>query len=79
MKTLLSYLISEITGSEDFEIDEDVGESGYTNLTLKVSKDHMGLVIGKKGKMISALRSILRTKATLDRIGFSLNVVEKES
>ncbi len=77
MKILLEYLLVEILGNNNFEIDEVVQESGYINLTIKTDPENMGIVIGKKGRMIKALRTILKTKATLDKVGFSLEVVEK--
>jgi predicted RNA-binding protein YlqC (UPF0109 family) len=77
MKELLTYILSEITGGNNFEVEEIQGENGF--LTLKVITDpkYMGLIIGKQGRTINSIRNILKVKATLDRIGFSLEVVEK--
>lgn len=79
MKTLLTNILSEMLGNKDFEVEEVVQDSGYVNLKIIADPNNMGLIIGKKGKMIKALRTLLKTKATLDRIGFSLEVVEKGS
>lgn len=79
MKELLSYLLKEILGNSDFEIEENVSDEGFINLKVVTEPSNMGLIIGKKGKMIKSLRTILKTKATLDKVGFSLEVSEKEA
>lgn len=78
MKDLLSYLLTEILGNSDFEIEENISDTGFVNLKVVTESANMGLIIGKNGRMIKSLRTILKTKATLDKIGFSLEVVEKE-
>ena len=79
MKNLLEYLLSEILGGSDFKIEEVVGDNGFIDLKVTTDPKNMGIIIGKKGKMIKALRTLLKTKATLDRVGFSLEVAEKET
>jgi predicted RNA-binding protein YlqC (UPF0109 family) len=79
MKNLLTYLLAEILGNNNFEIIENIQDSGFVDLKIVANPDNMGLIIGKKGRMIKALRTILKTKATLDKIGFSLEVSEKEA
>lgn len=79
MKELLTYLLSEILGNDEFEIEENSENPGFINLKVAAEPSNMGLIIGKKGRMVKALRTILKTKATLLKIGFSLEVIEKES
>ena len=76
MKELLEFLIKSITGIEKFEIKSDDSEEGFVKLTALLPKEQIGLVIGKEGKTIKAIRSILRAKATLERIGFTLDIQE---
>jgi predicted RNA-binding protein YlqC (UPF0109 family) len=38
----------------------------------------MGLIIGKRGKTIRTIRNLLRVRATLEKKGVSVAVVEKE-
>jgi len=78
MKDLLSFLLTDILGNSDFEIEENISDTGFVNLKVVTESANMGLIIGKGGRMIKSLRTILKTKATLDKIGFSLEVVEKE-
>ncbi len=78
MKDLLTYVLTEILGNNDFEIEENIQDSGFIDLKIFADPSNMGLIIGKKGRMIKALRTLLKTKATLDKIGFSLEVSEKK-
>ncbi|KKQ48664.1 MAG: hypothetical protein US95_C0056G0003 [Candidatus Woesebacteria bacterium GW2011_GWB1_38_5] len=78
MNKLLSYLVKEILGHENFEVEENISENGFVNLKITTAPENIGLIIGKKGKTIKAVRSLLRVKATLEKVGFSLDIVEKQ-
>lgn len=78
MNKLLSYLIKEILGNDNFEVEENISENGFVNLKITTAPENIGLIIGKKGKTIKAIRSLLRVKATLEKVGFSLDIVEKQ-
>ncbi len=56
----LKFIVESIVeNKDDIEIEYQEDELG-TLLTLKVNKDDMGIIIGKKGATINALRSIVR-------------------
>ncbi len=86
MKELLQYILEEICGSKDFEITETestetessvkTAPGKYINFTVKAKPENIGLIIGKNGKTIRAIRNILRVRATLEKSGVSLTVVE---
>ena len=78
MNKLLSYLVKEILGNDNFEVEENISENGFVNLKITTAPENIGLIIGKKGKTINAIRSLLRVKATLEKVGFSLDIVEKQ-
>ena len=64
MKKLISYLITSIVDHPDkFSLKEEITDSGYTNYLIKVAAEDMGKVIGKRGQIIQALRTIIRAKA----------------
>jgi predicted RNA-binding protein YlqC (UPF0109 family) len=64
MKKLISYLITSIVDQPDkFCLKEETTDSGYTNYLIKVAPEDMGKVIGKRGQIIQALRTIIRAKA----------------
>ncbi|OGM11451.1 hypothetical protein A2Z22_00170 [Candidatus Woesebacteria bacterium RBG_16_34_12] len=78
MKELVEYIVKEITGSDDFLVEE-TSENGRVDLLIKANPDLIGIIIGKSGYTIKSIRNLLRIKAVLEKNSFSLNVVEKES
>lgn len=66
MKELLNYILKSILGKDSkFEIEE-VNEESVVKLIVKTSEEEGGMVIGKGGKIIKAIRNLLRVKATLE-------------
>ena len=67
MKELLDFIIRNILGKDSkFEIIEE-DDGSIVKLTVKTAEEDGGLVIGKGGKVIKAIRNILRIKATLEK------------
>ena len=67
MKELLEFIIGNILGkTAKFEVTEEDNDSVVT-LTVKTEEKDGGLIIGKQGKVIKAIRNILRIKATLEK------------
>jgi len=79
MRELLEFIIENLLGKKDFSIEEATDERGFINLTVLLDPKDIGLIIGKNGKTIKAVRSLLRVNATLNKKVFSLNVQEKEA
>lgn len=75
MKDLLEYLLKGVLGEEKFEIEE-VEDQGRVVYTIKTDSKNIGLLIGKGGHMIKALRNVLKVRATLEKRAVSLNVGE---
>lgn len=76
MKELLEYLITNITGTEDFEISES-SEGDRENFEIIISKDYIGMVIGKEGSTIRSIRKIISVKATLENKLVNISVSER--
>ena len=63
MKDLLNYILQNITTQPDqIQIDE-AEENDTTHYTISVHPDDVGRVIGREGKIIKAIRSIMRVVA----------------
>lgn len=75
MKDLLEYILKGILGETGFYITEEV-DGDFVRLLIKVEPENAGIVIGKGGGTIKAIRCILRVKATLEKKGVSVNLVE---
>lgn len=67
MKELLDFILRNILGKKSkFEIVEE-DDGSVVKLIVKTAEDEGGIVIGKGGKVIKAIRNILRIKATLEK------------
>ena len=74
MRGLLNYLLKGILGEEKFDISES-DEDGRTLYSIQTEDKNKGLIIGKGGRMISALRNVLKVKATLEKQAVNLQVM----
>lgn len=93
MKEFLKYLVTNIVHKPDeIVISEKTENTGEANdeqaegkslvLTLQVADEDMGLVIGKKGQTISALRRLLKLKnlnSSEKYVNVSLDLLENPS
>ena len=63
MKDALTFIIKSMVDKPDeVEIQEEENQ-GIVNFTIKVSQEDMGKVIGKEGKVIRAIRNVMRIPA----------------
>ncbi len=63
MKKLLEYLVKEIVSQPKKVKVKEVSENGAVKLSFSVAPEDMGFIIGKGGRTISAIRSLLKTAA----------------
>lgn len=79
MKIFIEYLLKQIVSKpEEVFVEEEKNISDYTSIKLKVSPEDMGLVIGKEGKTIRGIRSLVRAKAIREGIKVSLELVDSK-
>ncbi len=81
MENLIEYIISGITGSKDFKIiksKQDSSPGNHVNFEVKATTEIIGIIIGKGGKTVRAIRNLLRVLATLEKTAVSLSVSEEE-
>jgi predicted RNA-binding protein YlqC (UPF0109 family) len=68
MKDLLHYIVTSIVDKKDAVlIEEEIQDDGTVTLRLRVDDADMGKVIGKEGRVIKAIRSIVRIAAIRER------------
>lgn len=61
MKSLIDYLVKSIVDNpKDVNVSENETDFGYTNINVCVNQNDIGKIIGKNGKIIKALRLLLR-------------------
>lgn len=76
MKEFLMYVLSLIVEHpEEINIEENVGMDENVNYIIHVNSSDIGKVIGKEGKIIQALRNLLKVLAIRENKHFSLEVV----
>ena len=79
MKELLEYIVkSLVTKPEEVVITETNAEN-MVNFEIQASKEDMGMIIGKAGQTIKALRRLLVSRAIAENQGIRVNVNIKEA
>lgn len=80
MKKALKYIVSQIVDNgEKVEINEQE-DQGMTNFTITVAPEDMGKIIGKNGKVIRAIRNVVKISAIKQnkKINIALTEVPSE-
>jgi predicted RNA-binding protein YlqC (UPF0109 family) len=76
MKILTEYIAKSLVEHPE-EVDvQEIRRGNRVTLELSVSKDDMGRVIGKGGRVANAIRTLLRVAAERDGSQVTLDVVE---
>jgi len=73
MKELVEYIAKSIVDEPD-EVTVTEGYGDGVVLTLHVAPDDMGKVIGKQGRIASAMRALLKVAAIKQGSRITLNI-----
>lgn len=77
-RDFVEFVIKQIVSKpEDIEITRDIDQMGVL-ITLKVSKDDMGKIIGKGGQTAKALRVLLRIIGSKNNARVNLKILEPD-
>lgn len=77
MKAALSYIIASIVDSPEKVLITEESEGDFVTFKLTVDKEDMGKVIGKNGKIIRAIRNVLKISAM--KQNKKINIVLEEN
>lgn len=84
MQDILQFILKNITTvPEDIKIDVQqegdlpAGEAGTTNYLITVNPADVGRIIGKEGKIIKAIRTIMRVIAIQRGVHIRISVVSE--
>lgn len=76
MKDLLSYIVTNLVSKPEAVNIEQEGQNGNVDLILTVDPSDMGLIIGKNGQTIKAIRKLLTVRAIAENVRVNLSLVE---
>lgn len=66
-KDLVEYLINSLVEEKDKTSVTETVQDGRNIITVKVSSEDMGRIIGKEGRIIRAIREIVRAYAAKNK------------
>src|SRR5688572_24792611 len=76
MQDLLEYIVKNLVSEPDAVLVEQTNDNGIINLELTVDPKDMGMIIGKGGQTIHALRKILTIRAITENVRVNLHLNE---
>ncbi len=77
MKELVEIIAKELVDKpEGVVVNENIDEDGTINISLKVEKDELGKVIGKKGRIAKSIRTIVKSVAISKNLKVNIDIVE---
>lgn len=77
MKEVLEYVARALVDEPDAVEVTEVEGDGTVLLRLKVAPDDMGKVIGKRGRTVRAIRSVVRAAGSLQGVSTMVEIVEE--
>lgn len=78
MEELLKFLIKQIIENDNFDIISEEESEKVIILKANVSKEDIGKVIGKNGKVANALRTIIKTASQKTGKKYIVKIGERE-
>lgn len=79
MKDLLEYIVKNLVQKPEAVKIEEAKNNGEVNLNLTVDPEDMGLIIGKSGQTIRAIRKLLTVRAIAENVRVNLQLTEPVS
>ena len=75
---LLTYLARRLVDDPDaVRVEREEGEDGVVVLTLHVAPDDVGKVIGRNGRIVRALRTVVRASAGRSHERVAVEIAEE--
>ena len=76
MKELVEFIASQLVEDKSQVVVKEIDEGGRIIVELQVSKEDMGRVIGKGGRVANSIRVLLRVAAAREGKKVSLDIIE---
>ena len=81
MKQLVEYIVSNLVNHpEDVVIEEQsIDDAEFTLINIQVNQEDIGRVIGKSGKVIKAIRQIVRIAAIQKGLKVRVDLIDQNA
>lgn len=76
MKKLLEFIINSLVDKPEAVVIEEVETEDLTTFQIKLDSADIGKVIGKEGRIIKSIRTLLKTKALKENRKIQLVIAE---
>ena len=76
MKELVELIANQLVEDKSQVVVKEIDEGGRIVVELQVSKEDMGRVIGKGGRVANSIRVLLRVAAAREGKKVSLDIIE---
>ena len=76
MKELVEYIANQLVDDPSNIVVKEIDEGGRVRVELQVSKEDMGRVIGKGGRVANSIRILLRVAAAREGKKVTLDIIE---
>lgn len=76
MREVLEYILEKTFSNKEITVSEDEGEGGEIILTIHAPQDEIGKIIGKGGKVINAMKQLVKIQAIKENKRVEINVEE---
>ena len=77
MKEFVGYIVKNLVDHPDKVIINEIGGTQTLIIELSVEKSDIGKIIGKKGKTINAIRTLLMSVASRNGLRVNLEILEE--
>lgn len=78
MKEFVAYIVKNLVDHPDKVRINEVGGTQTLIIELAVEKSDIGKIIGKEGRTINAIRTLLMSVASRNGIRVSLEIIEED-
>lgn len=78
MYELVEFLVKKLVGDDgDFIVETREGDD-TTDIVIEISKNDIGKVIGKQGRIAKAIRTIVKSASSKSSVKYNVVISEKE-
>lgn len=79
MRDLVDYIIKQVVNNPDDIMVEEQADNDEVRLKLSINPEDMGIVIGKGGQTIKAIRKLLMVRSRVENIRVYLDIIEPDN